>query len=870
MMSQHDLSNSEAGAAGFEISPSANATTAANGAGELPGGQAARAIESQPVGDGVADEIAESAENLSGNGVAPRAAITPQVEGIPSRAVMHLPTNKPSPPGAARGAGALAARNGAKNEPPPSALALRAPSESTRHPTLVRLLELVRTYSHPSAADIAAIERAYHFAEMAHEGQKRESGELYVLHPLAVAIILAEMRVVDPETLQATLLHDVIEDNHQVTRAAVAAEFGDGVAGLVDGVTKLSTLPKTARMDEPERRETAKQQEQAETLRKMFMAMFDDMRVVLIKLADRLHNMRTLGATPGEKQRRIAAQTMEIYAPLANRLGMWTIKSELEDLAFYYLNPTAYKELVEQIQERKETGNRYLQRVITALQKALREAGIECEIKGRTKHIYSLYQKMRRKNRTFDRIYDVLGIRIIVNEVQDCYAALGVIHTLWPPVVNEFDDYIAVPKESTYQSLHTAVWAIDNKPLEIQIRTHKMHEMAEFGIAAHWRYKEGRRAGRRDREYEAKVASLRRQMDWRHDVEDAQEFVESLRSDIFRDHIYVYTPKGDIIELPAGSTPIDFAFHIHTELGYQCSGAIANGKIITLDTPLQSGDVVNIIKDRRRKGPSRDWIHSGRHYVTTATARQKIRQWFRKQAYDENITQGREILEAELKKLALGDMQHADILALFPRFDSFEKLLEAIGNTDISPAAIGAKLTPLRSMAPSTQVQVPPPTAPDMPAMELEGTSNLLSTIARCCKPMPGDEIMGYTTRGRGITVHRADCHNIVNLKGNDRERLVRVSWGGIKGQRYMAGLRIEALDRVGVLRDLTTLVADEKVNMNGIRTDPSKGGGTQFITANLEVPGVVQLLRLMSRMEGIPGVYEVRRHVPREKSARA
>lgn len=747
-------------------------------------------------------------------------------------------------------------------DPPPSALALRPPSEALRHPTLMQLLYLVRTYSHPSEDDIAAIEHAYEFAAKAHAGQRRESGDPYILHPLAVAIILAEKGLVDPETLQAALLHDTIEDNLQITREQIAAEFSEKVARIVDGVTKLSTLPKTARLDDPERRVSAKKQEQAETLRKMFIAMFDDMRVVLIKLADRVHNMRTLDATTPDKQRRIAQQTLEIYAPLANRLGIWSIKSELEDLAFYYLERERYEELVAQIQERKETSQRYLDRVIKALEKALKEAGIGHEIKGRAKHIYSLYQKMLRKNRTYDRIYDVLAVRILVNEVQDCYAALGVIHTLWPPIAGEFDDYIARPKESMYQSLHTAVWALDNKPLEIQIRTHKMHETAEFGIAAHWRYKEGARSSRRDREYEAKIANLRRQMDWHHDVEDAIEFVDSLQSDIFQDRIYVYTPRGDIIELPAGSTPIDFAFRIHTELGYLCSGATVNGKIAPLDTPLQNGDVVAIRKDPRRKGPSRDWIHSGRRYVTTATARQKIAQWFRKQAHEENVAEGREILEAELKKLGMSDMPQAEIRALFPRYDNFERLLEAIGNTDISPAAIAAKLTPLKSVAPTPRVQVP--TAPNLPALELDGAGNLLNSIARCCKPMPGDEIMGYTTRGRGITVHRADCHNITNLKESDRERLVRVGWGGIKGQRYLAGVRIQALDRVGLLRDVTIVVADEKVNMTDVQSAANKGGGTQHILANLEVTGVDQLLRIINRLESIRGVYEVRRDVPR------
>ncbi|MGI8587294.1 MAG: RelA/SpoT family protein [Chloroflexia bacterium] len=753
-------------------------------------------------------------------------------------------------------------------DPPPSALALRRPSEACIHPTLERLLDLVRSYSAPTDVDIAAIRHAYEFAEKAHAHQRRDSGETYISHPLSVAIILAEMRLVDPETLQAAILHDTLEDNPAVTRALLAVEFGENVASLVDGVTKLSTLPKTARIDDAEHRATEKQQEQAETLRKMFMAMFEDMRVVLIKLADRIHNMRTLDATPPEKQRRIATQTLEIYAPLANRLGIWQFKSELEDLAFYYLEPEKYRELVSQVQERKELSERYIAKIKGALEKALSEAGIECEIKGRTKHIYSLYQKMVRKDETYDRIYDLLAVRIIVQEIADCYAALGVIHTLWPPITGEFDDYIAVPKKSMYQSLHTAVWAFDNKPCEIQIRTVKMHETAEFGIAAHWRYKEGRRTARRDREYEAKIAGLRRQMDWRHDVEDAQEFVDNLHSDILQDYIYVYTPGGEIIELPAGATPIDFAFRIHTELGYQCAGATVNAKIVTLDTPLKSGDMVKILKDPRRKGPSRDWIHSGRRYVTTANARQKIGQWFRRQDHDENVAQGRTVLEAEMKRLGIHDMPQAEIVALFPRYDSFERLLEAIGNTEVSPGAIATKLSPLRNVAPATRVTFP--SSNNLPSLNLEDAGNLLCTIARCCRPMPGDEIMGYTTRGRGITVHRADCHNIAHLEEEERGRLVRVSWDGMKGQRYMARVRIEAMDRVGLLRDVTTLVADEKVSMTDMQTSANKGGGTQYILTSLEVVSMDQLLRIMQRLESISGVYEVTRDTPDEKVQRA
>lgn len=761
-------------------------------------------------------------------------------------------------------------------EPPAAAPAVRAPKPKPLaprgpRPTLDLLIKTVQAYN--SGVDLDALRKAYAFAETAHEGQFRNSGEPYITHPLQVAIILAEMRL-DLETLQAALMHDVIEDT-PVTYDQIKDRFGPVVAHLVEGVTKLSTIP-TLRQPQDGRAEDKgqadkRQQEekrqreaqQAENLRKMFLAMFDDPRVVLIKLADRLHNMRTLDAIQPQKQWRIALQTLEIYAPLANRLGMWRMKGELEDLAFSYLNTDRYNELADLLKETKTARDRYLKRVIHVLEENLHEAGIQPEIKGRVKHIYSLYQKMERKRRPVEHIYDLLAVRIIVDSVKDCYAALGVIHSLWPPIPGEFDDYIARPKESMYQSLHTAVWALDNKPLEIQIRTHEMHEMAEYGIAAHWRYKE-QRGGKRDTRYEQKIAWLRRLMDWRHEVESAQDFVESLKSDVFQEHIYVFTPQGDIVELPSGATPIDFAYRIHTDLGHQCGGAIINDRIATLDTPLENGAIVKIIKDKNRIGPSRDWLQSDR-FIKTATARSKVRQWFSRQRREEKITQGRAILDQTLKHLGLTNVAHADVLSYFPRFTTLDDFLEAIGNTDISPQNITSKVAEHRQEellpeAEMAQVTIPPaqPETRTLPTMQVDELSGFLTTLGRCCKPMPGDEVVGYITRGRGITVHRSDCPNLASVR--DTDRLIRVSWGGTNGSKYPAGVLAEALDRVGLLRDVTTMLADEKVNLVGIRTNKRPGAATTTLRMTLEVSGVEQLYRLMDRISSIQGIFEVQR----------
>ncbi|HEX8231507.1 MAG TPA: bifunctional (p)ppGpp synthetase/guanosine-3',5'-bis(diphosphate) 3'-pyrophosphohydrolase [Chloroflexia bacterium] len=744
--------------------------------------------------------------------------------------------------------------------------------KSASAPTLDTLLKTVRGYN--PRADLDVLTKAHALAELAHDGQFRGTGEPYITHPLSVAIILGEMRL-DTETLEAALLHDVIEDT-PVTYEDIRSQFGPTVAHLVEGVTKLGSIPKLRRPQDAaenapksERGEKAQRDaQQAENLRKMFLAMFDDPRVVLIKLADRLHNMRTLKGVAPEKQQRIATETLEIYAPLANRLGMWQMKGELEDLAFEYLNPSDYNSLVKMLRETKQARDRYVKRVIATLDHNLQEASIKAEIKGRVKHVYSLWQKMERKRLPAADIYDLLAVRIVVDTKQDCYAALGTIHSLWPPIPGEFDDYIARPKESTYQSLHTAVRSLDNKPLEIQIRTHEMHEMAEFGIAAHWRYKEGK-SGKRDLQYEEKIAWLRRLMSLPDDVASAQDFVDTLKSDVFQEHIYVFTPQGDIFELPRGATPIDFAFRIHSNLGYQCAGARMNNKLVPLDTPLENGAVISIIKDKNRVGPSRDWLQSDR-YLKTANARQKVRQYFRRQRRDENVLQGRGILDQTLKHLGLLHVSHVDVLAYFPRYNSLEDFLEAIGNTDITPQNITSKLGEFRQeeLLQSTDalsVNVPTSVAlPTMPAtMSVSDIGGILTTLGRCCKPMPGDEIIGYTTKGRGITVHRADCPNLQTVQ--DTGRLVRVSWGAKGLTKYPAGVRIEALDRVGLLRDVTTVLADEKVNLISIHTNKTPSVATSTLIMTLDVTGVDQLYHVMGRLSTVRGVYEVSRDTGQE-----
>ena len=688
---------------------------------------------------------------------------------------------------------------------------------------------------------------AYQVADQAHEGQKRASGEPYVQHCLAVSNILADLGL-DAPTLTAGLLHDVLEDT-SYTRAQMEKEFGKEVLSLVEGVTKLGQFD---HLDSQAAR--SYDERELESLRKMFLAMVDDPRVILIKLADRLHNMRTLGVLPDERRQRIARETLELFAPLANRLGIWQIKWELEDLGFRYQYPEKYKEIAQLIDERRPDREEYLNRVSCNLQERLKAEGINAEISGRPKHIYSIWKKMERKG-SFDQVYDVRAIRVLVDTMAQCYAALGIVHSIWRPIRGEFDDYIANPKDNLYQSLHTAVVADEGRTLEVQIRTREMHESAELGIAAHWRYKEG---GKRDPKYEEKITWLRSLMDWRHDVGDAREFVDSLRSDVFQDRVYVFTPKGKLVDMSTGSTPIDFAYHIHTDIGDRCRGARVNGALVSLDYQLQTGDRVEIIT-AKRGGPSRDWLNPNLGYVKTQRARTKIKQWFKKQDREQNIAQGREVVERELHRLSLDATSHDSIAKLFS-FDKADDFFEKIGAGDISSQAIVSKVIEADRKAnppPEEAVPMVPVSRPEVQGLVVRGTGGMLTQLAKCCKPVPGDPIVGFVTRGRGVTVHHRNCVNIVH--STEAERLIEVSWGTSQ-RTYPVTIKISAYDRDGLLRDVATVVAGENVSMSSVHVTTNKNIATFVVT--LEIAGTAQLSKLMDRIERLPNVIEVKRQL--------
>lgn len=730
-----------------------------------------------------------------------------------------------------------------------------------------------------STADRELVQRAYRTAEHAHEGQTRASGEPYIGHCLSVAAILAEL-CVPPAVIAAGLLHDTVEDT-DVTLDDIQRDFGDEITLLVDGVTKLTQLPRVSRGDQhsDEQAEEDKIREIAErrglpdpdtevdqltksrgydaaseTLRKTFLAMGEDIRVVLIKLADRLHNMRTLGHLPEAKRKRIAQQTMDIFAPLANRLGIWQIKWELEDLAFRYLQPETYKEIADNLASRRADREKDMKAVTTSLHSVLSKESIGAEISGRPKHIYSIYKKMHRKGVPFEMVFDVRGVRIIVPNIPTCYSSLGVIHTHWRPIPDEFDDYIAAPKDNFYQSLHTAVVFDDGKTLEIQIRTPEMDQGAEYGIASHWRYKEG---VERDEDYERRILWLRSLMEWRQDVFDAGEFVDGLKSDVFEDRVYLFTPRGDIIDLPAGSTPIDFAYHVHTDVGHRCRGAKVNGKLISLDYQLKTGEKIEILT-AKRGGPSLDWLNPNLGLVKTQRARSKIRRWFKVQAREKNITQGKTLLEKELRRLGLTKLNLEKLAKEF-EFRNVEDLYEAIGNGDISIGRIVNHLT-----VPEVEEEfklIAHPTTDKPPAADsvvILGLRGLLTNFAKCCNPAPGDDIVGYITRGRGATIHRQDCPNIMRIK--DRERLVKVSWGEAKNT-YPVPVKIKAYDRDGLMRDVSTLIAEEDINMGKVSVDINNN--LAIFDMVLEVRDLAQLSKVLDRLENLANVLEAHRVKP-------
>ena len=711
------------------------------------------------------------------------------------------------------------------------------------------LLEKVREYIPDDK--LAVISEAYRFAAKAHDGQVRRSGEPFIEHPLQTALFLADLRL-DASALAAALLHDVVEDC-DVGCDELEESFGSEVAKLVDGVTKLTKTELAA--EERDGHPLAASEDdhaRAETLRKMLMAMAEDIRVVLIKLADRLHNMRTLRALPPERRALIAQETLDIYAPLAHRLGIWEIKWKLEDLAFQHINPGAYREISKLLRATRTERERYVQRVLGILRAELESVGIKAEVTGRPKHIYSTHKKMQSyaaQNEEVGEIYDLFALRILVNDPQDCYAALGVVHNKWHPLPGQFDDYIANPKDNLYQSLHTSVLCEDASPVEVQIRTHEMHHVAEYGVAAHWLYKEGRTS---DAAFEEKMTWLRQLLEWQRDVGGAEEFVESFKTDVFRNQVFVYTPKGELKELPTGSTPLDFAYRIHTDIGHRCIGAKVNGKLVPLPYRLQNGDTVQILTSKAVRGPSLDWLNPNLGYVKTASAREKVRQWFNRQERRINIQRGQDIFQKQLRRLnmAIDDQE----LARLMKFDTTDELFAALGNGTITVSQVVSKLSS-QKVRPEEEPQVTLPTTGPASGIEVLGVGDLLTRIASCCNPIYGDEIIGYITRSRGVTVHRKSCSNIV--AETEVERLVPVGWG--KSQHlYPVRIQVKAWDRVGLLRDITSLVSEERVNIASCVSE--EYDDISIISLTVYTSGIDQLSRLYSKLEGVKGVVGVSR----------
>jgi len=737
-----------------------------------------------------------------------------------------------------------------------------------KDPFVTELCDILRRY-HPNE-DLSMVERAYAFAEEAHRGQMRKSGEAYITHPQNVALILANL-MLDPATITAGLLHDSVEDVEGVTVEVIEQKFSSEVALLVDGVTKLTRLDFSTKEDQ-----------QAESLRKMFLAMAKDIRVVLIKLADRLHNMRTLKHKQPDRQKAIARETLDIYAPLAHRLGIFSIKWELEDLSFRYLEPDAFYEMVEKIGMKRVERENAVEKVISALQFNLDKANIRAEISGRPKNLYSTYRKMKTQNKTFDQIMDLTAIRVLVDTVQDCYAALCVVHTLWMQVPNRFKDYISMPKPNMYRSLHTTVVGttgdLRGQTFEVQIRTHEMHRTAEFGIAAHWRYKEGKQADTLD----TKLYWLRQILDWQNETRDPGEFIDALKVDLFYDEVFVFTPKGEIVNLPREATPLDFAYRIHTAIGNKCVGAKVNGRIVPLDSKLSTGDFVEIMTSSASKGPSRDWLKM----VTTSEAKSKIRAYFKHEFKDENMTRGRDMLEKEAKRLGyqLGALTKAEFLApVIKRYtlSSLEDLYVTVGFGGLSTSQILNRLVEEYKKANKIAEPLPiveavnritTPTEADQyreqsqrqgaqsqsHGVVVEGFSDMLVRFARCCNPLPGDDIVGYITHGRGVSVHRSDCTNLRD-SNVEPERMVPVSWEGATGAAYEADIQIIANDKMGLLADISLLLTKYEVPIVAISARNNKAKTTTTsINLTLSIQNTQQLEKIIQQLLKRGDVIEV------------
>jgi GTP pyrophosphokinase len=717
------------------------------------------------------------------------------------------------------------------------------------------LLKSVKGYN--PKADTKTLQRAYEFAELSHRGQKRKSGEPFIEHPLSVALILADLGM-DEVTLIAALLHDVVEDTPQALED-VQREFGESVAAIVDGLTKLDRITYRSR-----------EAEQAENVRKMIVAMAADIRVLIIKLADRLHNMRTLGALRPEKQQEKAAETLEIYGPLAHRLGIHQLKWELEDLAFATLHPKRFEEIQNLVGKRAHERGEYMSGVTDSVLGKLRESKIKADVAGRPKHLYSVYEKMVLRGKEFSEIYDLVGIRVLVESVRDCYAALGAIHAIWKPIPGRFKDYIAMPKFNMYQSLHTTVIGPEGRPLEIQIRTHAMHRTAEFGIAAHWRYKDGGpKDGKRTSE-ESDLAWLAQMMEWQRETQDPREFMESLKIDLYKGQVFVYTPKGDVVSIAAGATPIDFAYSVHTEVGHRCIGARVSGKLVPLDYKLQTGDTVEIFTSKAQDaGPSRDWLSN----VATPRARSKIKQWFSRERREDALETGRELLQRTARRQGLPLKRHMSEesmarVAVELKYPSLDALYVAVGEGHVSPQSVVSRLT--RALVDEPEEEdgeltiARPVDIRQQPAtgVEVPGASDVWVRLARCCEPVPGDEILGFVTVGQGVSVHRVACPNAVHLSERSPDRLIQVTWRPGKPTSFVVSIQVEALDRTRLLRDVAQVLADQHVSILAASTTVGRDR-VALLRFTFELGDIAHLSSILSAVKRVDSVFDAARLSP-------
>ena len=716
------------------------------------------------------------------------------------------------------------------------------------------LIDTIHTYLPKAPCD--DVTKAYNLAEEAHKDQRRVSGEPYILHPLAVAQILADMKI-DTTTITASLLHDVVEDT-SYTLDDIKKMFGKEVAFLVDGVTKLSRLNYRTKEDQ-----------QLNSMRKMFLAMAKDVRVVVIKLADRLHNMRTLRSMRSDQQKRIAQETLEIFAPLAHRLGIFNIKWELEDLSFRYLEPDKYYDLVDQMKQKRHVREEIINEAIGVLRKALDEAHIHCEINGRPKHFYSIYKKMKKDNRDLSQVYDLFAVRVIVDDVKDCYGVLGIVHSLWKPLPYRFKDYIAMPKPNNYQSLHTTVIGTRGQPVEIQIRTWEMHRIAEYGVAAHWRYKEGNQTANKDA-FDEKMGWLRNLLEWQ-DTSNPKEFVNALKLDAFSDEVFVFSPRGDVIDLPQGSIPIDFAYRIHTDVGHRCVGAKINGKIVPLDYKLKNGDIVEIITSKVGK-PSLDWLN----IVGSSESRSKIRSWFKKENREENIAKGLEALERECKRLG-HDWKALNVGGCLGRVakqmnaGSEDDLVAAVGYGGFAVNTVLIKLMELHkkdlqkqeektnSLAALEKLKTKKPVKHSGTGILVKGEPGLLVRLAKCCSPVPGDPIIGFITRGRGVSVHRADCPNVTHGQ-NDVDRLIDVEWDYDGNESFEVNMEIVAYDRTGIMAEIMATLAEMKISILSVN---AKTSDTKNVTIHMgiSIKDLAQFEFVATKIRRLKDVYAVERY---------